>query len=112
MSRHRRAYRMDAAALFRWLREEAYLRQKGLCHWCGVEMRRDVPPNHPHFLTGDHLIPRYAGGRTWYGNIVAACFKCNTSRTSWETDHRAKDAPPLSAGDDTVHSPFEVLKTR
>lgn len=31
-------------------------------------------------LTKDHVIPRIRGGKTNWGNIVPACFRCNSSK--------------------------------
>jgi 5-methylcytosine-specific restriction endonuclease McrA len=87
------------------------MRQEGKCYWCSVQMEGHQQPNHPRYPTGDHLIPLFAGGKTKHGNIVAACFRCNTSRNGPETNHRKQDAAPLRSGDDTPRSPFEILKT-
>jgi 5-methylcytosine-specific restriction endonuclease McrA len=73
-------------------------------------MKLNGPQNHPLALTGDHLIPRYAGGLTKPGNIVAACFKCNTSRQV-ETNKPRKTEAVFSAGDPRSLSPFARLKT-
>ena len=91
------------------LRWRAYRAQGGLCYWCKQPMKLNGPQNHPLSLTGDHLIPRYAGGLTKPGNIVAACFKCNTSRQV-ETNLPRKDEARWRYGNDTPRSPFERLK--
>lgn len=31
-------------------------------------------------LTVDHFIPLYLGGKTEFGNIVPACYSCNSSK--------------------------------
>jgi 5-methylcytosine-specific restriction endonuclease McrA len=91
------------------LRRRAYHAQKGLCYWCKQPMRFKGPQNHPQALTADHLVPRYAGGVTKPGNIVAACYKCNSERQV-ETNLPRKDEAVWRAGDDTPVSPFAKLK--
>ena len=108
MTRRHRPYRLDGAKLFRALRAEAARKQNDRCYWCGIIMLRNVPQQHPRYLTGDHLIPRHAGGATKAGNIVAACRNCNSGRHP-ELE-RKKEARSLTVGDDTPRSPFEVLK--
>ena len=93
------------------LRWRAYHAQGGLCHWCQQPMNLYGPQNHPRCVTADHVIPRYAGGLTKPGNIVAACFKCNTSRQQ-ETNLPNKDEAQWKYGDDTPVSPFARLKSR
>jgi 5-methylcytosine-specific restriction endonuclease McrA len=75
-------------------------------------MLTDIEPTHPKLCTADHLLPRYAGGKTIAGNIVAACRACNNGRNSPETNRRRASAPRLvaSAGENTPRSPFDVLK--
>lgn len=49
-----------------------FLRDEFCCQYCGA--RGD--------LTFDHVVPRAAGGRTSWENVVAACSKCNLSKGS------------------------------
>ncbi len=51
-------------------RENVYARDKGRCQYCG---RRVTRPE----ATYDHVVPRRAGGRTRWDNIVIACLPCN-----------------------------------
>lgn len=44
-----------------------FLRDRFACQYCGS----------PDDLTFDHVIPRRAGGRTTWENVVAACAPCN-----------------------------------
>ncbi len=48
-------------------RFNVFLRDGFSCQYCGA----------PHDLTFDHVIPRRAGGRTTWENVVAACSPCN-----------------------------------
>jgi 5-methylcytosine-specific restriction endonuclease McrA len=94
------------------LRLRAFYDQNEKCYWCGKQMLRVTKDNNPLKLTGDHLIPLYAGGKTRPGNIVAACLGCNSTRNSAETNRRSHRVHDKIAmwGDPTGYSPFEVLK--
>jgi len=48
-------------------RFNVFLRDGFACQYCGA----------PNDLTFDHVIPRRAGGRTTWENVVAACSPCN-----------------------------------
>jgi hypothetical protein len=61
-------------------------------------------------MTAEHLKSVWKGGETIPGNIVAACFLCNHIRDR-ETNHFPRGTK-ISVGDDTPHSPFEILKTK
>jgi len=95
------------------LRLRAYWDQKGLCYWCKQPLHRDADERDPLQLTGDHLVPLHAGGKTEPGNIVAACRKCNSSRHPElnKKPYRNHDKVVM-AGDPAGYSPFEVLKDR
>jgi 5-methylcytosine-specific restriction endonuclease McrA len=75
------------------LRDRAFDRQRGLCHWCGEPMiyraRGAVPKpwGHPMTCTADHIIRVADGGKTVFSNIVAACQKCNSGRHSKKIIH-------------------------
>ena len=51
-------------------RFNVFLRDRFSCQYCGK-------PLPAHDLTFDHVIPRSRGGRTTWGNVVAACSPCN-----------------------------------
>ena len=88
-------------SLLRALTRKAYFAQHGRCKHCGDPM----PLNE---ATGDHYpIPRYQGGQTKAGNIVAACVECNT--TAHKNTDRKGGKYNMTCGDDTPRSPFEVL---
>lgn len=64
-------------------------RDRYKCQYCGVKL---LLKN----LTYDHVIPRYQGGKTTWGNIVSACSDCNTkkgSRTPQQAGMRLLKAP-------------------
>ena len=62
----------------RYLRDEAFKRQRGKCFYCHVDM---IQPQegleHPNMVTADHLLPRAEGGADVECNVVAACLGCN-----------------------------------
>jgi 5-methylcytosine-specific restriction endonuclease McrA len=93
--------RIDDQTLLRLLTRRAYFKQHGLCYHCNEFVPRSA-------VTGDHLIPRYMGGQTRHGNIVASCFECNNQRNR-ETD-RHGGRLNVTVGDNTPRSPFEILK--
>ena len=52
------------------LRQQAMNRDGGICQYCGA------PAEHV-----DHVIPRCQGGRDEIDNLVAACAKCNLTKS-------------------------------
>jgi 5-methylcytosine-specific restriction endonuclease McrA len=91
-------------AVFKQMRTRAWHKQQGRCFFCEEEIPLEL-------ITGDHFVPRYAGGQTLPGNIVAACAKCNNERCSEETNQRGNGFSCV-VGDDTPRSPFEILKDK
>jgi 5-methylcytosine-specific restriction endonuclease McrA len=51
-------------------RFNVFLRDRFGCQYCGAHLPVED-------LTFDHVIPRVRGGRTEWGNVVAACEPCN-----------------------------------
>lgn len=51
-------------------RKNVYLRDNYTCQYCGKRFKADE-------LTFDHVVPRNAGGKTTWDNIVTACKYCN-----------------------------------
>lgn len=49
-------------------RKEIFRRDNYTCQYCGRQLSN---------LTIDHVIPRRLGGKTDWGNVVAACPRCN-----------------------------------
>ena len=54
-------------------RFNVFLRDRFSCQYCN--QRLPTPQ-----LTFDHVIPRSRGGRTSWGNVVAACSRCNLKK--------------------------------
>jgi 5-methylcytosine-specific restriction endonuclease McrA len=59
-----------------------YTRDRFSCQYCGARFRRED-------LTFDHVVPRSAGGRTSWENIVTACVPCNARKAN-RTPREAK----------------------
>lgn len=54
-------------------RQNIYLRDKGMCQYCGKYHHRDL-------VTYDHVVPRSKGGLTDWTNIVTCCRSCNRKK--------------------------------
>lgn len=107
--RQRPVQRTSEPVMLRALRAAAFRKQAGLCYWCKNPMKMNAAPDYPWLCTADHLIPKYAGGQTKPGNIVAACARCNNTRCAGETN-RGDEQRRFQIGDDVARSPFDVLK--
>jgi hypothetical protein len=62
----------------------------------------------PRLMTADHVKPVWAGGLTIAGNIVAACFECNNTRS--RDTNQSKRGSKFIIGDDSPSSPFAKLR--
>lgn len=76
-------------------RRNILVRDNFSCQYCGCRLSMSD-------LTFDHVIPRSAGGRTNFDNIVAACAPCN-SRKANRRDIRPRIPP-------RVPSPWEMAR--
>lgn len=54
----------------KFCRRSILLRDRFRCQYCGQQFRSEE-------LTFDHVIPRSAGGKTEWSNILSACIPCN-----------------------------------
>ena len=73
----------------RFSRRNVYIRDEFRCQYCGL----DLPAGD---LTLDHVVPRVAGGKTTWTNVVAACRPCNRrkgGRTPEQAGLRLRAAP-------------------
>lgn len=72
-------------------RKNAFKRQGGCCHYCGVRMWLVSPDELPAGrrseaavaklrCTAEHLVAQRDGGSNAASNIVAACARCNHTR--------------------------------
>lgn len=66
----------------RCTRKNVLLRDRYQCQYCGVSCR-------PGAISIDHVVPRSRGGRTHWGNVVAACHACNRYKGSRTPDEAA-----------------------
>lgn len=73
----------------RFSRQNVLARDRWTCQYCGA--RRPLQE-----LTYDHVVPRSAGGKTAWENIVTACVECNTrkaNRTPEQASMRLRKLP-------------------
>jgi 5-methylcytosine-specific restriction endonuclease McrA len=56
-------------------RNNVFERDKAQCQYCSKVFPREE-------LNLDHVIPRHAGGKTTWENIVCSCIKCNTRKAN------------------------------
>jgi len=64
-----RRFRRDRMVI-RFSRVNIFARDRFTCQYCGARFLSED-------LTFDHVVPRSAGGRTVWDNIVTACVPCN-----------------------------------
>lgn len=57
----------------KFCRRSILLRDRFRCQYCGGAFTTDE-------LTFDHVVPRSAGGKTEWTNILSACVDCNTKK--------------------------------
>lgn len=78
----------------RFSRENVYKRDRGRCQYCDRVVVQ-------HEITYDHVVPRRAGGKTSWGNLVLACRSCNQAKGGRTPDQagmrlRTQPAAPRS----------------
>jgi 5-methylcytosine-specific restriction endonuclease McrA len=56
-----------------------FIRDKWTCAYC---KRHRSELKHGEFLTRDHIHPQSKGGRDVWGNVVAACNRCNNKKSN------------------------------
>jgi 5-methylcytosine-specific restriction endonuclease McrA len=61
------------AAMPKFCRRSILLRDRFSCCYCGQRFEAED-------LTFDHVIPRSAGGKTEWSNILSACVPCNVKK--------------------------------
>lgn len=69
---------MGSPGLVQFKRAVLYLKQNGLCYWCGYPMV--WTKNHARYPTLEHRIPRSLGGNNAIDNLAVACTMCNQDR--------------------------------
>lgn len=72
----------------KFCRRNIYLRDRFSCCYCGVEFPTAD-------LTFDHVVPREAGGRTEWENILTCCVPCNVRKRNLMPQWSAKKGHPL-----------------
>jgi 5-methylcytosine-specific restriction endonuclease McrA len=69
-----RRFRRDRQAI-RFSRVNIYARDGFTCQYCSQRMETEE-------LTFDHVLPRAAGGKTTWDNIVTCCVPCNHAKAN------------------------------
>lgn len=59
----------------KFCRRSILLRDRYRCQYCGDRFTSED-------LTFDHVVPRSAGGKTTWDNILTACIRCNTAKAA------------------------------
>ena len=72
----------------KFCRRSLLLRDHFECQYCGERFEASE-------LTFDHVIPREAGGKTEWTNILMACVPCNTRKRNSLPKYNAKKGHPL-----------------
>lgn len=67
----------------KFCRRSILLRDRYRCQYCGEQFESQD-------LTFDHLIPRTAGGRTVWDNILTACLRCNGLKGAKAANHSGR----------------------
>lgn len=87
-----RTTRMMNSAYRRYLKQQIFEAQNGICYWCKKPMSPDdrilLRKNKlgdeytlgPRYPTLDHIIPSCDGGTNGRENLVLACHSCNLRR--------------------------------
>jgi 5-methylcytosine-specific restriction endonuclease McrA len=73
------------------LRMRLFIRQFGLCHWCGSPMslqHRNRNGNASIYATLEHVKRKADGGTLYYTNAVVAHGKCNSGRHGQEAGYQ------------------------
>src|SRR5215213_1311344 len=73
-----RRFRRDRQAI-RFSRVNIYARDAFTCQYCGQQQPTED-------LTFDHVLPRSAGGKTTWENIVTCCVPCNHAKSNRTPD--------------------------
>ncbi len=63
----------DRAVLSRDIRNYIYVRDKGVCEYCGTKVQ-------PDFFHVDHIVPFVKGGADTIDNLVLSCAGCNQTK--------------------------------
>lgn len=85
--RRYRARKRQAAGNFQpWMTRYYRYVQQSRCIYCGVLMYPDLPRNHPHKESLEHLIPLSRGGLHSWENTVLACLACNHKKNDKTPD--------------------------
>jgi 5-methylcytosine-specific restriction endonuclease McrA len=57
----------------KYSKRSIFIRDAYTCQYCGASLSHSK-------ATIDHIVPRYRGGKSSFGNCVTACARCNTEK--------------------------------
>ena len=72
----------------KFCRRSILLRDRFSCQYCGGRFPSEE-------LTFDHVVPRSAGGKTTWDNILSACVSCNTMKRNAMPNYSGKKGSAL-----------------
>lgn len=72
----------------KFCRRSILLRDRFRCQYCGNKFDGSD-------LTFEHVVPRAAGGKTEWDNILSACVKCNVAKRDGMPDYSARKGHAL-----------------
>ncbi|WP_188052254.1 HNH endonuclease [Aureimonas fodinaquatilis] len=88
-------------------REHLWQVQAGRCFYCDCEMAKSQKKRKPNTATFDHIVPKSAGGKHEAGNILLACYECNSAKA----DMPASEFLKLRLGGGDAHQPQQHPRT-
>lgn len=77
---------MKPKVTVRFSRANVYLRDSGVCQYCGTSIERK-------HATLDHVHPVSKGGKTTWENTVTACAPCNSHKSDKVGQHKPRIKP-------------------
>lgn len=63
-------------------KRDIYIRDEGICQYCGIICLLDVDIDHPHKVNIDHIIPVEEGGTNDISNGQVLCLSCHKEKHS------------------------------
>lgn len=75
----------------KFCRRSILLRDRFRCQYCGEAFASEE-------LTFDHVVPRSAGGRTEWTNILSACLACNSLKANRRVNYSGRKGISVSDG--------------
>jgi CRISPR/Cas system Type II protein with McrA/HNH and RuvC-like nuclease domain len=80
--------RTTRRAHYRFDKKRLWVKQDGLCYWCGKQCVFEGLGGDWNQFTVDHVIPLGYNGTNHWMNLVGVCHKCNNKRGKRWQDYR------------------------